>query len=40
MTATQWELFRALFSRRSESRIRFYRWTNDPGPYVPPLATY
>ncbi len=35
VTTTQWELFRALCSRRSESQIRAYRWTSDPDLYVP-----
>jgi uncharacterized protein (TIGR03083 family) len=40
LTATGWELFRALCSRRSESQIRSYRWTGDADPYVPLLPAY
>jgi hypothetical protein len=40
VTATQWELFRALSSRRSPAQIRLYRWTGDAGPYIPLLPAY
>jgi hypothetical protein len=40
VTATRWELFRALCGRRSASQIRSYRWTGDAGPYLPLLPAY
>jgi hypothetical protein len=40
VTATQWELFRALCSRRSPSQIRSLRWSGDAENYLPLLPAY
>ena len=40
VTATQWELFRALCSRRSPPQIRSLRWSGDPEVYLPLLPAY
>jgi uncharacterized protein (TIGR03083 family) len=40
VTATHWELFRALCSRRSPSQIRRLRWSGDSATYLPLLPAY
>jgi uncharacterized protein (TIGR03083 family) len=40
VTATEWELFRALGSRRSPSQIRSLQWSGDAGAYLPLLPAY
>jgi hypothetical protein len=40
VTATQWELFRALCSRRSASQIRSYQWSGDAHPDLHLLPAY
>ncbi|HEY6379216.1 MAG TPA: maleylpyruvate isomerase N-terminal domain-containing protein, partial [Candidatus Dormibacteraeota bacterium] len=40
VTASRWELFRALGSRRSMSQLRALRWVGDPEPYVALLPVY
>jgi mycothiol maleylpyruvate isomerase-like protein len=40
LTATEWELFRALSSRRSPSQIRSLRWSGDAEAYLPLLPAY
>jgi uncharacterized protein (TIGR03083 family) len=40
VTASQWELFRALCSRRSASQIRSLRWDGDAEIYLPLLPAY
>jgi hypothetical protein len=40
VTATQWELFRALCSRRSPSQIRSLRWSGDSEMYIHLLPAY
>jgi len=40
LTATAWELFRALSSRRSPSQIRSLRWSGDAEAYLPLLPAY
>jgi uncharacterized protein (TIGR03083 family) len=40
VTATQWELFRALCSRRSPSQLRSLNWSGDPEIYMPLLPAY
>jgi uncharacterized protein (TIGR03083 family) len=40
VTASQWELFRALCSRRSPSQIRSLRWSGDAEIYLPLLPAY
>jgi uncharacterized protein (TIGR03083 family) len=40
VTATQWELFRALCSRRSPPQIRSLRWSGDAEKYLPLLPAY
>ena len=40
VTASEWELFRALGSRRSRSQIRALDWSGDPSPYLDLFAVY
>jgi uncharacterized protein (TIGR03083 family) len=40
VTASQWELFRALGSRRSSSQMRALRWSGDADLYLPLLPAY
>ena len=40
LTATEWELFRALSSRRSPAQIRSLRWFGDAEAYLPLLPAY
>jgi hypothetical protein len=40
LTATEWELFRALSSRRSPAQIRSLRWSGDAEAYLPLLPAY
>jgi uncharacterized protein (TIGR03083 family) len=40
VTAGQWELFRALCSRRSPSQLRALRWSGDAELYLPLLPAY
>ena len=40
VTATEWELFRALCSRRSPSQIRSLRWSGDADAYLALLPAY
>lgn len=40
VTATEWELFRALCSRRSPSQLRSLNWSGDPEIYLPLLPAY
>ena len=40
VTASRWELFRALGSRRSVSQLRALRWVGDPEPYVALIPVY
>ncbi len=40
LTATEWELFRVLSSRRSPSQIRSLRWSGDAEAYLPLLPAY
>lgn len=40
VTTGQWELFRALSSRRSPSQIRALKWSGDPVIYLPLLPAY
>jgi uncharacterized protein (TIGR03083 family) len=40
VTASRWELFRALGSRRSPAQIRALSWSGDAGIYLPLLPTY
>jgi hypothetical protein len=40
VTATEWELFRALGSRRSSSQIRSLQWSGDAEAYLPLLPAY
>jgi uncharacterized protein (TIGR03083 family) len=34
------ELFRAVFGRRSEAQLRSWRWSGDPEPYLPLLTVF
>ncbi len=40
VTASRWELFRTLGSRRSVSQLRALRWAGDPEPYMPFIPAY
>jgi uncharacterized protein (TIGR03083 family) len=40
VTASEWDLFRALGSRRSASQIRAYRWSGDADPYLTLFPAY
>lgn len=40
VTASPWELFRALSGRRSRSQLRALRWSGDPELYLPLLPAY
>jgi uncharacterized protein (TIGR03083 family) len=40
LSATEWELFRALSSRRSPAQIRSLRWSGDAEAYLPLLPAY
>jgi uncharacterized protein (TIGR03083 family) len=40
VTTSQWELFRALCSRRSPSQIRSLQWSDDAEIYLPLLPAY
>jgi hypothetical protein len=40
VTASSFELVRALSGRRSESQIRAYTWDGDPGPYLPIFSMF
>jgi uncharacterized protein (TIGR03083 family) len=40
VTASQWELFRALGSRRSASQLCALQWSGDPEPYVAFIPAY
>jgi uncharacterized protein (TIGR03083 family) len=40
VTASRWELFRALGSRRSLAQLRALRWVGDPEPYVALIPVY
>ena len=35
-----WELFRAVFSRRSTGQIRAWAWDGDPAPWLEPLCVF
>lgn len=40
ITASRYELVRALANRRSTAQIRAYDWTGDPEPYLPVIPAY
>ncbi len=40
LSASRWELFRALGSRRSVSQLRALRWSGDPEPYLALIPAY
>jgi uncharacterized protein (TIGR03083 family) len=40
VTASRWELFRTLGSRRSVSQLRALRWIGDPDPYLAVIPAY
>jgi uncharacterized protein (TIGR03083 family) len=40
ITASRYELTRALANRRSTAQIRAYDWTGDPEPYLPIIPAY
>jgi hypothetical protein len=40
VTASEWELFRALCSRRSANQIRSYRRSGEPDPYLTLFPAY
>jgi uncharacterized protein (TIGR03083 family) len=40
ITASRYELVRALANRRSNNQIRAYQWTGDPEPYLPIIPAY
>jgi uncharacterized protein (TIGR03083 family) len=40
VSASRYELVRALANRRSTAQIRAYEWTGDPEPYLPIIPAY